>query len=199
MKRTGCVLGVCGLLVIFLSSTWAQSPEHWDRYLDRYRGPYRGQVIDADTKAPLVGAVVVAMWTRDRVYPLHSVNERYAVRETVTDAGGRFVLDAKDVEDGAPRRVHHPEFLIFLPGYGAFPRYQRTPRGFIGGIFWDSGTTVELPRFETRQERIENLYDVIPHNFSEDPFKEIPKLTKAFNEERVALDLEPLSTIERRQ
>ncbi|HUM17196.1 MAG TPA: hypothetical protein VL086_15985, partial [Candidatus Nitrosotalea sp.] len=48
--------------VATVSIAWAQAPETWDRYLDGYRGPYRGQVIDADTKAPLAGAVVVAMW-----------------------------------------------------------------------------------------------------------------------------------------
>jgi len=183
--------------VATVSIAWAQAPETWDRYLDGYRGPYRGQVIDADTKAPLAGAVVVAMWTRDRVYPLHSVNERYAVREVLTDADGRFVLDAKDVEEGAPSRTRHPEFRIFTPGYGAFPRYQRSPRGFTGGIFWGSGAIVELPPLESRQDRIDNLYTVVPHNFSPSPFDEIPLLTRAFNAERLALGFEPLSAPKR--
>jgi len=173
------------------ATAWAQSSETWERYLDRYRGPYRGQVIDADTREPLAGAVVVALWTRDRVIPLHSVSERYAVREVVTDAEGRFVLEARDVEDGAPRRTHHPEFRIFLPGYGAFPRYQRTPRGFIGGIFWAAGTTVELARMETRQQRLENLLYVDPFNYSEQPFVELPELARRANQERTVLGLEP--------
>ncbi|MGH7316316.1 MAG: hypothetical protein ACREJS_08660, partial [Candidatus Rokuibacteriota bacterium] len=121
----------------------AQDTELWDRYLNTPRGPYRAQVIDADTKAPLAGAVVVVLWRRDRVYPFHSVSENYAVREVVTDSEGRFFLDARDVEEGAPRRTNRPEFLIFLPGYGSFPGHQRSPRGFTGGIFERPGTVVE--------------------------------------------------------
>lgn len=187
-------IGLCCFLIVGESAAWAQG---WDQYLGHYRGSYRGQVVDAQTKAPLVGAVVVAMWTRDRIYPLHSINERYAVREVLTDSEGHFVLDAKDVEENAPKRTHHPEFRIFLPGYGAFPRHQRAPRGFTGGIFWGAGVTVELPRLESRQQRIENLYAVVPHNFSDRPFSEIPRLTQAFNVERMALGLEPLPVPER--
>ena len=88
---------VCGVLVVADPPAWSQDTELWDRYLDRPRGPYQGQVVDAETKAPLAGAVVVALWWRNRVYPFHSVAEHYAVRETVTDAEGRFFLDAKDV------------------------------------------------------------------------------------------------------
>ena len=190
-------VAVVWCVVATVSMAWAQAPETWDRYLDRYRGPYRGQVIDADTKAPLAGAVVVAMWTRDRMYPLHSVNERYAVREVLTDADGRFVLDAKDLEEGAPKRTQHPEFRIFLPGYGAFPRYQRSPRGFTGGIFWGAGSTVELERIEARLQRIENLHYVDPYNFSDLPFSEIQQLVKAFNQERKALGFQPLPSPEK--
>jgi hypothetical protein len=155
-------------------------------------------VIDADTKAPLAGAVVVAYWSRDRIYPLHSVNEPYAVREVLTDSGGHFVLGAEDVEENAPKRTLHPEFRIFLPGYGAFPKYQSAPVGFIGGVFWGNGITVELPRLDSRQKRVENLHSVDPYNFSKRPFSEIPQLMRAFNEERTSLGFDPLPTLEKR-
>jgi hypothetical protein len=107
------VLAVCfWLLVVCAASAGAQRPEGWDRYLDRHRGPYRGQVLDADSKAPLVGAVVVALWRRDRVYPFHNASEHYAVRETVTDSEGRFLLEVKDIEEVAPRRTRRH----LLPG-----------------------------------------------------------------------------------
>jgi len=185
-RRSGLL---CVSLLVVSSLAWGQT---WERYLDRYRGPYRGQVIDAETKAPLVGAVVVAMWTRDRVYPFHSVNERYAVREVATDAEGRFVLEARDIEATAPKRTLHPEFRIFVPGYGAYPRYHKVPQGFTGGIFWGGGTEVELPRLEARKQRIESLRSVDPYNFSERPFDDLPILVKSFNQERVALGFEPL-------
>jgi hypothetical protein len=181
-----CLLAVC-------ATALAQSPEGWDRYLDRYRGPYRGQVIDADTKAPLAGAVFVALWRRDRVYPFHIVTENYSVRETVSDPDGRFFLDARDVEDGAPRRTRRPEFLIFVPGYGSFPRSQRSPTGFLGGALEGAGTTVELPRLEGRETRRKHLLTFGPHSFSENPFRDLPQLMRALNQERIAIGLNPYS------
>jgi hypothetical protein len=120
------------------------------------------------------------------------VNEAYAVRETVTDADGRFELSAKDVEENAPRRTRRPEFHIFIPGYGAFPGFQRAPRGLTGGIFEKPDTVVELPRLESKKERIENQRAVDPYNFSERPFRDLPRLIQAFNEERLAIGIPPL-------
>jgi hypothetical protein len=186
------VVVLCGVLVVVGAPTLAQDVERWDRYLDRPRGPYQGQVVDAETKAPLVGAVVVALWWRNRVYPFHSVAEHYAVRETVTDSEGRFLLDAKDVEEGAPRRTYHPEFLIFQPGYGSYPRKHVSPRGFTGGIFERSGTVVELPRLVDREERRKHLFLFDPHSYSDMPFRDLPELVRRFNAERVKIGMEPL-------
>jgi len=185
------VIAPCLCLLAFCSTALAQSREGWDRYLERYRGPYRGQVIDADTKAPLVGAVFVALWRRDRVYPFHIVTENYAVREIVTDRDGRFLLDARDVEEGAPRRTRRPEFLIFLPGYGSFPGFQKAPTGFTGGIFEGDGMTIQLARMESREERRRHLLMIGPHSFSDTPFKDLPTLMRAINEEGVAIGVSP--------
>ena len=184
---------VCGVLVVADPPAWSQDTELWDRYLDRPRGPYQGQVVDAETKAPLAGAVVVALWRRNRVYPFHSVAENYAVRETVTDAEGRFFLDAKDVEEGAPRRTYHPEFLIFHPGYGSYPRKHVSPTGFTGGMFERPGTVVELPRLVDREERRKHLWLFGPHSYSDKPFRDLPELMRRINTERIAIGLEPYS------
>jgi hypothetical protein len=192
------LLAMLLLLVLPGPAAWAQQPaEVWDRYLDRPRGPYRGQVVDAETKAPLAGAVVVARWLRDRVYPLHSVQENYAVRETLTDAVGRFVLDAKDVEQGAPRRTYHPEFLIFMPGYGSFPHRYVSPKGFTGGIFERAGTVVELPRLAGQDERRIHLRSISPSSFSNHPFVDLPMLMGRLNEERAGLNLNPYAPVEK--
>ena len=186
-------------LFVLGTSAGVEGPQGWDIYLGQPRGPYRGQVTDADTKAPLPGAVVAAYWMRERIYPFHSARERYAVREVLTDADGRFVLGAHDIEADAPKRTLHPEFRIFVPGYGAFPGYQRQPRGFTGGIFWGSGTSVELQRLESRQDRLKSMRGVDPYDWSDRPFIELPRLTDAFNRERVSLGLEPLPTPEKEQ
>jgi len=186
------VVLLCGALMMTgLAAPWAEETELRDRYLGRPRGPYRAEVVDAQTKAPLVGAVVVALWRRDRVYPVHVVSEMYAVRETVTDADGRFVLDAKDVEEGAPRRTYHPEFIIFLPEYGSYPWYQVAPTGFTGGIFEGSGTVVELRRLEGREARRMHLRRFDPYGYSETPFKDLPELMRRINAEIVSIGLDP--------
>ena len=184
---------LCGVLVVADPPAWSQDTEMWDRYLDRPRGPYQGQVVDAETKAPLAGAVVVALWWRNRVYPFHSVAEHYAVRETVTDAEGRFFLDVKDVEEGAPRRTYHPEFLVFQPGYGSYPRKHVSPTGLTVGKFERPGTVVELPRLVDREERRKHLWLFGPHNYSDKPFRDLPELMRGINTERIAIGLEPYS------
>jgi hypothetical protein len=170
---------------------WSQDTEGCDRYLGRPRGPYRAQVVDAQTKAPLADAVVVALWRRDRVYPFHLVSENYAVRETVTDAEGRFLLDATDVEERAPRRTYHPEFIIFLPGYGSYPWFQVAPTGFTGGIFERSGTVVELPHLEGHEARRRHLRRFDPYGYSETPFKDLPELMRRLNAESISIGLDP--------
>jgi hypothetical protein len=184
---------LCGILIVTAAPAWSQDTERWDRYLDRPRGPYRAQVVDAETKAPLAGAVVVVLWRRDRVYPFHSVAENYAVRETVTDADGRFFLDARDVEEGAPGRTRRPEFLIFMPGYGSYPKKHMSPTGFTGGIFERSGTVVELPRLVDREERRQHLWSFGPHSYSDKPFRELPDFMRKINAERIELGFEPYS------
>jgi hypothetical protein len=187
---------LCAVLATTGVPAVSQEVERWDRYLDRPRGPYRGQVVDAETKAPLAGAVVVARWLRDRVYPLHSVQENYAARETLTDSDGRFVLDARDVEEGAPRRTYHPEFLIFTPGYGSFPHLYVSPRGFTGGLFEGSGAIVELPRLQGREERRKHLRMFGHRDFSNRPFKELPELVRKINAERIDIGLQPHESAE---
>lgn len=183
---------LCGALVTAGSpAAFSQETQVWDRYLDRPRGPYRGQVVDAETKAPLAGAVVVVHWLRDRVYPFHSVAENYAVREAVTDTDGRFLVDVRDVEEGVPNRTRRPGFFIFLPGYGSYPKKHVSPRGFTGGIFEREGAVVELPRLEDREERRKHLFLFGHGDFSDRPFTDLPELMHRINAERIAIGLEP--------
>ena len=140
---------------------------------------------------------MVALWWRDRVYPLQTNSEHYAVREVITDSEGHFTMEVRDIEEGAPRRTRKPEFLVFLPGYGAFPHRNTSPKGFIAELFYGSGGTVELPRLASREERLENLSSADPHRFSETPHKSLPWLMKAVDEERVAVGLRSYPTPEK--
>ena len=99
----------------FDSSPPAPEPVYRDEsYLDGPNGPYQGQVLDAETREPLVGAVMVASWSRPRIWPWQTRPlTYYAVRETVTGPDGRFFLDANEVEQKAPWFTRKPEFLVF--------------------------------------------------------------------------------------
>ena len=178
-------------VIAMASSAAAQSTELRERYLDKPRGPYRGKVIDAETRAPLVGAVVIAHWWRDRVGPFHSVMEHYAVREVLTDAEGVFVIAARAIEERAPRRTYYPEFFIFMPGYGVFPRFQKAPTGFTGDVFEGAGVVVELPHLKSPEDRRRHLLRVDPMSFTSEPLTEVPELMKKIDEERVSIGLTP--------
>lgn len=160
----------------------------WDSYLQGYHGPYRGRVIDAVTKAPVVGAVIVAEWSYDRTVPLHSISEIYAVRETTTDMDGEFVLKADDVECRAPRQTSRPYFVVFRPGYGAFPFNQAVPRGFTGGVFEGAGTTVELPPMTDSTRRREQLAKLTGPFLSQEAT--LPHFMRLIDVERRALGLQ---------
>jgi hypothetical protein len=118
--------------------------------------------------------------------------EHYAVREVVTGPDGTFLIDSKEIEERAPKRTFYPEFLIFLPGYGSFPRLQKAPTGFTGGVFEGAGTVVELSRLESREGRNRNLNAASPNSFTDTPFTDLPELIKKINEERHSLGLSPL-------
>jgi hypothetical protein len=163
-----------------------------DDYLEGYLGPYRGRVIDTETREPIVGAVVVATWDRYRIIPMRRIREFHAARETLTDANGEFVLDARDVEENAPRRAKQPTFIIFKPGYGPFPSHHVAPKGSYGyKLFQMAETTIEL-RHASRSERLRGLMRVdsaaLPNSWGD----LLPRLYQAVNDEHIQLGLTPL-------
>lgn len=181
-------------MAVWLLVAWVSAPgaQVWERYLNGGHGPYRGRVVDAETGAPLAGAVVVATWLREEVrLGLHLTTVRHAVRETVTDANGEFVLSAEDIEKNAPPKTRRPYFVIFSPGYGASPSPAFAARGFIRGAFEGAGATIGLPPLKTREERLANLRRIDPFGLSANPFKEIPHLMDLMNREAVSLGLQP--------
>ncbi len=183
------IVGIAMLGVLLLSAPPPLGAQLWERYLKGYHGPYRGRVIDAETKEPLAGAVVVAIWERVKVQLLHSSTVFYNAREVPTDANGEFVLHAEDVERDAPHQTLRPFFIIFFPGFGSYPGYQIAPKGFLGAIFEGTGVTVELPRLRTREDRLDIVRGLPPLDV---PDEKMPNLIRLMNAERVSLGLDPV-------
>lgn len=157
-------------------------------------GPWKGQVVDAETKDPIEGAVVLAVWTKYVWSPLDVGGPNYRYydsQEVLTDTDGRFTIAARHVFSFNPfASFRGPDFLIFKPGYGYFPWYHTRPTGNISQVFQGEGTVVELPKLKTREERRQkdvSLPDV--------PREKMPHLMRLINIDRVETGLEPLSPL----
>ena len=191
MRHRGAILAVLGALVLASCAPVSQDR----RYLGgKTFGPYVGQVVDAETRAPIEGAVVVASWWRDRVWPGASISERYAAREVVTDREGRFVLDATQLEEYAPGGTLRPRFTVFHPGYAAFPptALAFSKGGFMSGEFSPRGVTIGLPRITSQTERRDHVSTLSPFSLSQRPFRELPEFMRLINKEAVSVGLPPL-------
>jgi hypothetical protein len=154
-------------------------------------GPWRGQVVDAETNQPLAGVVVLAIW--DKISPslIHPQRDFHDVDELVTDAEGRFVVPARSRWFLNPLvHLDGPRLEMFKGGYG---RYVNR-RSYGGGNIDDMrnemekrGVVFEIPPLKTREERRRAL-PVRPGV----PDHRMPKFMEALNAERVFHGLEPL-------
>jgi len=162
----------------------AREPE---RFLKGPPRPYRGKVVDAETGAPIAGAVVIAVWEREFTGAGGRLHEFYDAQEVLTDQAGEFVLDASEIEARAPYNTRWPGFRIYKPGYGFYPRYQVSPKIIPRDAFRQEVTVVRLRRSLTKEERLENLNA----QFSDIPEQKQKQLLRAINAERRALGLSP--------
>ena len=131
------------LLMILTSAACRMGPAQW--------GPFRGQIVDADTGAPIPGAHFMVMWERDNPNPVHWTQTFYDAQETITDADGRFEIPRQ-------RRfftllVSAPRFDAFAPGYVA-ESSEVTPRG---GQQYVDETILKLRLLKTPKDRCDRL------------------------------------------
>jgi hypothetical protein len=127
------------VLVLLASAGCRMGPDQW--------GPFRGQIVDAETGAPIPGAHFMVMWERDHPNPVHWTQSFYDAQEAVTDADGRFEILRQ-------RRfftllVNTPRFDAFAPGYVA-ESSEVTPRS---GLPYVDATVLKMRLQKTREER----------------------------------------------
>ncbi|NJD55145.1 MAG: carboxypeptidase regulatory-like domain-containing protein [Nitrospirae bacterium] len=125
-------------------------------------GPYKGRVIDTETKQPLEGAVVLAVWQSVTPTVADQAYSYLDAEEVLTDSNGRFVVGKHPPMTLRPGWVEGPHITIYSPGYGFYPRYQVSPSiptGLHGGTdellrrMEKEEMIIELPRL-TREERL---------------------------------------------
>jgi hypothetical protein len=145
-------------------------------------GPFRGQVVDAETGTPIAGAVVLVVWWEADPTPVQTRQKFYDAREAVTDADGRFEL---------PRlsppfftfRISDPRFTYFAPGYVIDKVVVDPPDGerFV------APTVIQMRRLGTREELLRKSRSTSTGI----PLSKIPRLLEAINAERRMLGLPP--------
>lgn len=152
---------------------------------------YRGKVIDAETKEPLAGAVVLAIWYWEAPGLGHPAEGYHDALEVLTDAQGEFTVPAK-THLTAIGKIREPKLVIYYPGYGSFPLYQVRPQDDeeIAAAYEHRLFHVELRKLKTRQERIEHAG--VPLYAGGVPERKMPNLIRLVNAERQALALKPI-------
>ena len=83
-----------------------------------YDGPYEGKVVDADTREPIEGVVILGTWHKKTPTVAGSVSSFYDAYETVTDDKGEFYFSGQ-----GPRVMSNLEPMrirIFKAGYEYF-------------------------------------------------------------------------------
>src|SRR5438128_2478809 len=82
-------------------------------------GPWKAQIVDAETGQPISGAVVLAAWWTRSPGAVHERRDFQEAIEVVTDDQGRFVIPAVSTVSLNPfTRIQGPDIKIFKGGYG---------------------------------------------------------------------------------
>ena len=169
------------------------------------KGPWRGQVLDAETKQPLEGVVVLAYWYRYRfhlsqlVLGGHQTPEFFDAVEAVTDAQGRWEIPKKSFPFFANIGVF---FRYFKPGYGRWhyagqgtaewlelpvEEQMRRSKEMALAVWTEEGSKVELLPARTREEQVkmESFPTFVP-------LSKTPLTLEAINKARIAVGLPPV-------
>ncbi len=133
-------------------------------------GPWRGQIVDAETGQTLEGVVVIAWWLKYTGGPAGWAGGRYyAAEEVVTGSDGRFEIPPKIALNWLPiiTQIRGPEFRIFKPGYGQFrvvkPELKPLEEGDDPYEFLTKdGVMIALPPLKTREERLKFYSSLSP-------------------------------------
>lgn len=161
-------------------------------------GPWKAQLVSAETKQPLEGVVVLAWWTR-HIRSFGGPSREYRDSEEVlTDRDGRFTIAPRSFFSLNPLVFFRgPFFAIFKPGYGEFrwsgyegsetwPKEKQKALGTAATLFQLDGIVLEMSQWRSVQERREYL-GKLPSDYLVVPPDRRRLLQQAIVEERKAL------------
>ena len=120
-------------------------------------GPYQGKVIDSETKQPIEGAAVVAVWQKEAPALGHYTVSYYDAQDTLTDKAGNFTIPGITGGSANPfAKIRDPLFTIFKPGYNAYKQVLLPP------VTEEGRRVVQLVPLKTSEDRKKNLYGLLP-------------------------------------
>jgi hypothetical protein len=146
------------------------------------RGPFEGQIVDAETGAPIAGAHVVVVWTHLMNY-FEGGRREVDARETVTDAQGRWRIPERPTPlwEGGIAGVRR-RFYVFAPGYAI-----ADPAGTPRDDFAERESTLTRMRRATSKEERCRVLTYAPLHMSADTAGRSPRFTAATARERTEL------------
>ena len=147
-------------------------------------GPYQGRVIDRETKRPVAGAVVLAIWWKESASITSPIQSTHDVQETLTDKDGNFTFSGTSKFSFDPHiRIREPVFTIFKPGYEVIGERKLLP------LEKEKQIMVQLRELATGEERLKNLRRVSVANCDRE--KKCPNLIQLRDLEAMYLGLNP--------
>lgn len=126
-------------------------------------GPYYGKVINSETKEPLEGTAVLAVYYTKQPGPGGEVTHYADAQETLTDKSGEFEIPSNTVFTFRPLQYFdsYAWFMLFKPGYGCYPNHKGVKPMFVpnGTLPADQLVIIELPKLKTVEDRKKNIFD----------------------------------------
>lgn len=143
----------------------------------RYDGPYKGRVIDSDTREPIEGVVILGTWYTEHFSPAGPTHDFYDAKETVTDKNGEFSISGKGLR--ILSNLDPMNVLIFKAGY----EYLESPWVGLKSVGWKGIEESYDPVKKTKV--LKRLYD--------------PKKKVAWDGDKAIIPLRKLTIEERKK
>jgi hypothetical protein len=190
------------LLILFIAAAVLFSVSACGRWFIFYHKPeYRGRVIDAETKAPIEGVVVVVMYYKQFIMGVAESGKVsiMKVKETLTDSKGEFYFPSDTGLMPFFSTELFSAFIIYKPGYVS----SSGPRGLYNAVLIEKFFSIDVIG---KEGEIRDGYDswkgplgivelmkgdgMSPSPPADYRSKALPLLFKAINEDRKRRGLE---------
>ena len=158
---------------------------------------YQGQVVDEETRQPIVRAAVTVVWHKTLFVQQERSLYFQNAQETVTDAQGKFSLLVSPGVDWNPFTVviQEPTIVIYQPGYEPVYLMWLVRMGFRSHAEFatalKNGFVVKLSKLKTEKEKMQFL-DQSLLGLVNIPSGASPKLFAVINEHRKSMGYSPI-------